>query len=68
MEAYGEGYRGLEGRFYEEFMVQGGYRYGLFPDGDHTMGAENAFARTHIGVPLLNSPKLSGFDPHHGTS
>ena len=42
MEAYGEGYRGLEGRFYEEFMVQGGYRYGLFPDGDHTMGAENA--------------------------
>ena len=25
-------------RFYAEFMVLLGKRYGLFPDGDHTMG------------------------------
>ena len=35
-------YRGLEKRFlerfYAEFIILGSYRYGLFPDGDHTIG------------------------------
>ena len=34
-------YRGLEKRFlerfYAEFIILGSYRYGLFPDGDHTI-------------------------------
>ena len=28
----------LKEGFREEFMVLGGYRHGLFPHGDHTMG------------------------------
>ena len=59
-------HRGFEGRFYGEFMVPGGYRYGLFPDGDHTIrgkvgggegGLRTRSADAHRGT-LLNTRKL----------